>query len=74
MIILENAESQKRMYEKKCEDMASRLREMEKNLNQAQREVSNYQVIHNISNFATVLIYLLCVSFIAPVVVKCTSR
>jgi hypothetical protein len=44
MILLENSESQKKHYEKKCEDMAYRLRETEKSLQSAQKEVVNYQV------------------------------
>ena len=44
MILLENADSQKRHYEKKCEDMAQRLRECEKTLTNAQKEISGYQV------------------------------
>lgn len=44
MILLENAESQKRHYEKKCEDMAHRMRDNEKTLQGAQKDISNYQV------------------------------
>ena len=44
MILLENAESQKKHYEKKCEDMAGRLIDTEKSLNGAQKQLGNYQV------------------------------
>ena len=46
IILLENAESQKKHYEKKCEDMAQRLRDTERILNNAQKEIANYQVSH----------------------------
>ena len=46
IILLENAESQKKHYEKKCEDMAQRLRDTERVLNNAQKEIANYQVSH----------------------------
>ena len=44
MILLDNAEAQKRHYEKKCEDMAQRLRDTERALQNAQKDISNYQV------------------------------
>ena len=43
MIRLENAETQKKVLEKKCEDSAKRLRELENKLHQSQKEVSQYQ-------------------------------
>ncbi len=45
MILLENAEQQKKMLEKRCEDMAQRLRDSEKVLTNAQKEIANYQVL-----------------------------
>jgi hypothetical protein len=44
MILLENAESQKKHYERKCEDMATRLRDTEKSLQNAQKQITGYQV------------------------------
>ena len=44
MILLENSEAQRRHYEHKCEDMAQRLRETERLLQAAQKEINNYQV------------------------------
>lgn len=44
LIVLENSDSQKKQYEKKNEEMASRLREVEKALGNARREINHYQV------------------------------
>lgn len=44
MILLENADVQRRQYEKRCEDMAQRLRESERHLQAAQKDIANYQV------------------------------
>ena len=44
MILLENSEAQRRHYEHKCEDMAQRLRETERLLQAAQKEINSYQV------------------------------
>ncbi|CAH1788604.1 unnamed protein product, partial [Owenia fusiformis] len=43
MILLENSEAQKRHYEKRCEEMAKRLRETDEKLTQAQKEIAGYQ-------------------------------
>nr|AUR53639.1 neurabin-1 [Octopus vulgaris] len=43
MILLENAEGQKRHYEKKCEEMAQRLLEKEKSLENSRKEINRYQ-------------------------------
>ena len=50
MILLENAESQKRHYEKKYEEMSQRLRETEKALSMLQKTVAEYQVNNPILN------------------------
>ena len=44
MILLENTESQRKHLEKKCDDMAQRLRDTEKTMATAQKEISTYQV------------------------------
>ena len=44
MILLETAETQKKQAEKKQEEMGQRLREAEKQLEQAKKENSQYQV------------------------------
>ena len=44
LVVLENNEAQKKQYEKKNEEMASRLREMEKSLTNARKEINHYQV------------------------------
>ena len=44
IIVLENTEGQKRQYEKKCEEMAARLLEMEKKVSSARKEINHYQV------------------------------
>ncbi|XP_060604965.1 neurabin-1-like isoform X4 [Ruditapes philippinarum] len=43
LVVLENNEAQKKQYEKKNEEMASRLREMEKSLTNARKEINHYQ-------------------------------
>ena len=44
MILLESADNQKRHYERKCEDMAGRLREAERQLSNTQSDLQGYQV------------------------------
>lgn len=44
MILLDNSESQRRVYEKKCEDMAQRLRDSDRTLQSMQKEIGRYQV------------------------------
>ena len=44
MILLEKTEAQKRHYERKCEEMAARLRDSEKTLQQLQGDMQRYQV------------------------------
>lgn len=44
MILCENAESQRKVMEKKCEDMALRLRDSDRALQTMQKEVNRYQV------------------------------
>ena len=44
IIVLENTEGQKRQYEKKCEEMAARLLDMEKKVASARKEINHYQV------------------------------
>ena len=44
VIVLENSEGQKKQYEKKNEEMAARLREVEKLLGNARKEINHYQV------------------------------
>lgn len=44
MILLQNAESQRRMYEHKCDDMAQRLRESDHALGTLHKELDRYQV------------------------------
>lgn len=44
LIVLENTEGQKKQYEKKNEEMAARLREVEKALSNARKEINHYQV------------------------------
>ncbi|KAK3591679.1 hypothetical protein CHS0354_040599 [Potamilus streckersoni] len=43
IIMLEKEESHRKQYEKKCEDMAMRLRDVEKSLENAMREKNHYQ-------------------------------
>lgn len=43
MILCENAESQRKVMEKKCEDMALRLRDSDRALQTMQKEVNRYQ-------------------------------
>ncbi|KAL4217525.1 protein phosphatase 1 regulatory [Mactra antiquata] len=43
LVVLENNEAQKKQYERKNEEMASRLREMEKSLHNARKEINHYQ-------------------------------
>ena len=42
--MLENAEAQKKIHEKRCEEMAQRLRETERNLHNSQDKAVNYKV------------------------------
>lgn len=55
VILLESAENQKKETDKKCEQMAHRLREMEKKLESNRKEINHYQVLRNapvqLSNF-----------------------
>lgn len=44
VILLESAENQKKETDKKCEQMAHRLREMEKKLESNRKEINHYQV------------------------------
>jgi len=44
MILLENSESHRKASEKKCEDMAHRLRVSEKTLQNLQRDIARYKV------------------------------
>ena len=50
IIVLENTEGQKRQYEKRCEEMAARLLEMEKQVSNARKEINHYQVLIVLSN------------------------
>ncbi|KAL3855250.1 hypothetical protein ACJMK2_014466 [Sinanodonta woodiana] len=43
IIMLEKEESHRKQYEKKCEDMAMRLRDVEKSLENAMKEKNHYQ-------------------------------
>ena len=49
IIVLENTEGQKRQYEKKCEEMAARLLEMEKKVTSARKEINHYQVEYRVT-------------------------
>ena len=44
MILLENSDAQRKHYERKCEDMASRLRDTERTLQSMQADMKKYQV------------------------------
>ena len=69
MILLENAEMQKKHYEKKCEDMAYRLRETEKSLQALQKEVATYRVslalivCNHHTSVHDQLVYVICVGY-----------
>ncbi|XP_052237368.1 serine-rich adhesin for platelets-like isoform X3 [Dreissena polymorpha] len=43
LLLLENTESQRRQEERRSDDMAARLREVEKALNSARKEINHYQ-------------------------------
>ena len=44
MLLLEKSEAQKRHYERKCDEMAARLRETERTLASLQQDMAKYQV------------------------------
>ena len=48
MILLENVETQKKHLEKRCEDMAGRLREKERVIAQMQHEIKGYKVVNKL--------------------------
>lgn len=50
VILLESAENQKKETDKKCEQMAHRLREMEKKLESNRKEINHYQVKNRLRN------------------------
>lgn len=60
IIMLESAENQTRETEKKCEQMAHRLREMEKKLESNRKEINHYQVKHVILRQDFFLLKMFC--------------
>jgi len=55
MILLQNAESQRRIYEHKCDDMAQRLRDSDHALGLMHKELARYQVSNSASHYSYIM-------------------
>ena len=63
MILLENVETQKKHLEKRCEDMAGRLREKERVIAQMQHEIKGYKVVNKMLVLIKNYLIITCKAF-----------